>query len=335
MSPAQDHLISDQLRRRAIQLWTEFGSPTEELLALNQQYHIHHREHISRDDYLVHDGDIGSRWSRVDEIRNWTSNLFSRRPTELGHPALMDTSVHTYWHMFLEAAKRLDEDDPDQYMLTVELLFARNRTLQHAFGDELVPVYASNGQKIWSDLPYLYENLHVAFQGHLTQDQRTNLSAFTARLAASGILDNKLFELGLMLFRDAFETPRQLVPSQDNSEVSIQELLPAVNCWMHYTRYQIEDLVQDDSTRGWESFDGASPGPLAPTHCPSSFSLTRWKFWGQRLSSLEEQQDHGDFYDSVKAIQSWWELIDNHSLGGPNLGGATGNTRFWVKGPSS
>lgn len=83
----------------------------------------------------------------------------------------MDINIHAYWHMSIEAAKRFGENDPNQCALAVELLYLRGVTLEHNFENELVPAYASNGQKIWVDLPYFYDNLQAAFRTVL---QETN-----------------------------------------------------------------------------------------------------------------------------------------------------------------
>jgi hypothetical protein len=239
----------------------------------------------------------------------------------------MDMYVHMYWHMVIEAAKRFDQDDPNQCALAAEVLYVRGVTLQHAFGDEVVPAYASNGQKIWADLPYFYDDIQTALQSTLTRDQRTNLVAFTARLASFGVLHNALFGLGLLLVRDAFESPRPLLSSTNSNEVSIQDLLPAVNCWIYLTRHRIEAFIQD-------SFDGfetaiSAPGPLAPAGCPPGFNLIRWRFWGQRLQEIKKT-NHEDISNSAEAIITWWESIDDHTLGGDNPEGDVKLGPYWA-----
>ncbi len=97
---------------------------------------------------------------------------------------------------------------------------------------------------------------------------------------------------------------------------------------MSLTRFQIEALVQD-SADGFE-VAVSSPGPLAPAGCPSGFNLIRWKFWGQRLEDLGKSDDE-DVSSSIDAIMSWWKVIDNHTLGGPDLEGDVKVGRFWSR----
>ena len=315
---------------RALQLWADFGHPSQELLHLNNQYHARTNEEVARDDYLSnmpHERNLVH--PRIFEIQVWTSNRLPRRPTEAGHPLMLDANLHTYWHMFIEAAKRFDQDDPNQDALVVELLSLQRRTLQHAFGNELVPAYASNGQRIWTDLPYFYDDLLAALQGSLTRDQRTNLVAFIARLASCGVFDNVLFGFGLLLFRDALESSRPLLPSTLDPSTSVQDLLPSVNCWIQLTRYHIETFLQESV----DNFDPSlsTPGPLAPKGCLGGFNMIRWKFWGQRLTELSKNTDK-EVSDTADSIMSWWSEIDGHSLGGNDPEGEVKPGRYWVSG---
>lgn len=320
----------EQLQARAAQLWANFGHPTEELLSFNQQYHTRLREQVAQDDDPSSGAPAtGQIHPRIYDIQQWTSNRLPRRPIEAGHPLMLDLNLHAYWHMFIEAAKRFDPDDPNQGALAVELLSLRCVTLRHAFADELVPAYASNGQKIWTDLPYLYDDLRIAVQSNLTRNQRTNLAAFIARLASIDLLDTTLFGLGLLLFRDALETPRPLLSSVDRDEASVQDLLPGVRCWMDLTRHHIESFVHD-SFDGWDA-SLSTAGPLCPSGCPGGFHPVRWEFWGKRLNEFM-QSINTDVASNADKILSWWKAIDTHSLGGGDPDEKVQPGRYWVSG---
>jgi len=115
--------------------------------------------------------------------------------------------------------------------------------------EKIVVATASNGQKVWVDLPYLADDLRKRWIEHsnMAFQQRINLAAFTARLASVGVCGNALGPCALLLFRDALEVPRMLAKSNpatlDANQVSIEELLPAVNAWMTVASYKLINLT--------------------------------------------------------------------------------------------
>ncbi|GIK00891.1 hypothetical protein Aspvir_004920 [Aspergillus viridinutans] len=143
--------------------------------------------------------------------------------------------------------------------------------------------------RIWADLPFLVEAIYEPWKNalELPARQRRNPSAFIARLASWGVRDPDLCLCALWILRDALETPRPLVSTATNSEndlLPIEDMVPAAVVWFELCGHKIESLCLMNY-----DFDDSAIGSLArddgvdPT---TGFSISRWHFWKRRLDEL-------------------------------------------------
>ena len=71
---------------------------------------------------------------------------------------------------------------------------------------------------------------------------RQDPTAFIPRLAAVGFCGNAFASCALETMRQALETPRLLVGTDGNSELSVGDLLPAMNAWLLVAWDKMDDL---------------------------------------------------------------------------------------------
>ena len=213
-------------------------------------------------------------------------------------PQFFDDELHAFWYAVIQAAKNYNMENPKQFELLRHILYARElgTLVRHFPTDTTDPpktkiAQASDGSNIWSDLPYCTRDIPEAWSKHLSSMstlQRINFAAFIARLVSVGIHSDLLAGCAVALLRDALETPRRMTTSDEGSEVSIAELLPAVNAWLTLAPHKLLSLSM-------ESFNELSSevlalGPLAQSAgvVSGGFSPSRWNFWRNRLDSISQ-----------------------------------------------
>jgi len=189
--------------------------------------------------------------------------------------------------------------------------------------------------KIWSDLPFLVEDLRDAWKTSLRTRQmsvqaRCNLAAFTARLIAHGVCDLQLTICALWTLRDALETSRPLtttspvlppsnVPGsaagaeQENDggdEVSIADLLPACRAFIEYSYFKLMALsMRTQTILEQPDLNVADLGDLARDVVAdissglsmegAGLSMARWHFWKRRLQQLGQELGAISGYEDV------------------------------------
>ncbi|KAF7893903.1 hypothetical protein EAF00_007417 [Botryotinia globosa] len=111
----------------------------------------------------------------------------------------------------------------------------------------------------------------------------------------------------LMLFREALETPRQLLESDAAltadraNRIPLSEFLPAVLAWLWYGSYKILGLCargefsfKDDSAN--DDREWADAGQLIEASGEqhhSGFNMRRWQFWKFRLEEVSHNTESG------------------------------------------
>ncbi|KAB8226973.1 uncharacterized protein BDW43DRAFT_317258 [Aspergillus alliaceus] len=110
-----------------------------------------------------------------------------------------------------------------------------------------------------------------------------------------------------------FETRRPLVAinnKQNNSLLSIADLLPAAVVWFELYTYKIKSLCLSS-----QDFKSLTIGNLAgEAHIvpATGFSTSRWLFWRRRLEEIS-QSDHAETaalaQRGLRVMQSWGERI--------------------------
>jgi hypothetical protein len=219
--------------------------------------------------------------------------------------AEIESDLHDTWDSFIYAAKVLPSTSSEHDRLVTLILNARELgqfTRKNERGIEEARL--SNGQRLWTDLPYLAQDLQAFWMDEsmsLTPTERKSLSVFTAKSCASGICSADLALCALWLFKEALETERPVSnPSAENppsndtladSQVSISDLVPALVQWMKHSNHKLASLCAGSSGSPGTAIHNSSktsPGPLARRAqiAQEGFSLERWLFWRQRLGDL-------------------------------------------------
>jgi len=203
---------------------------------------------------------------------------------------------------------------------------------------------AANGaaSRMWMDLPFLAMDLREAWKEAMVgrtavpPNQLANLAGFTARLVAFGICEAQLSQCGLLLLREALETPRPILASDDRGQNDgpLFYFMPALSAWLRHGSYKLFGLCARGHASASSTDDAESPedqwvtaGPLLSTPSPehgerlSGFSMTRWEFWKQRLD--EVAGDHGALEDTIQGqarhcfnfLDSWERITggDGHN----------------------
>lgn len=156
-----------------------------------------------------------------------------------------------------------------------------------------------NGQRLWTDLPYLVQELEGMWAMESYKFgimERANLAAFTARLCAVGVCSEELSRCALWLFKEILEVERPLHlrgTSERNMRPCVADSLPACLAWLQCNKFKLVKLSSMDynpTTRDAEGEPALStkPGPLAVSAGISQdcFSIKRWLFWRRRFKEL-------------------------------------------------
>ncbi|KAH0287087.1 hypothetical protein M436DRAFT_80116 [Aureobasidium namibiae CBS 147.97] len=264
-------------------------------------------------------------WKRA---RLFVRNITSRYTNYANQPIdIFERDLHNLWYLFIGAAKVTPTDEAAADRLAIQVLVAREmgllRRLEEPGTDEKAAHIseAANGapSRMWVDLPFLATDLREAWKEAMTgrtavpSNQLANLGGFTARLVAFGVCEVELSQCGLLLLREALETPRPILPtdSADQKDIPLSHFMPALSAWLRHGSYKLLGLCARGHASASSTDDAESPedqwvtaGPLLSTLSPEQrsrtpgFSMTRWEFWKQRLA--EVAGDHGALEDTVQ-----------------------------------
>lgn len=252
-------------------------------------------------DWVTSEAAKGDRHT-LDETIDSVIYIITRNPRSLDSSssiASIDHYLHDLWHMFIEAAKGYHSDNPMQDRLIHQILYVREiGTLSQGVASNEDPsavAAASNGQRVWSDLPYLAQDVNQTWREHLhlSMDHRCNLASWIARAAAVGICQDALVGCALRLFRDTLETLRKISDADINREVSIESLVPALNAWMYYAGHKLRRASEKQLDQ--PSWEPSELGELAQEAgvVGHGFSIPRWDFWETRLRQVAQLSQGG------------------------------------------
>ncbi|MCJ1384454.1 hypothetical protein MMC17_007570 [Xylographa soralifera] len=207
----------------------------------------------------------------------------------------LSLELHDLWYTFIQAAKAFGHDNNKQdtlvwYILSIREKGTLTRTVSApASNDVRVEIVQTSGGKMWSDLPFLVQDIRDAWKDSLNMStsHRKSLAAFIARLAAVGVCGNALAGCALLTMRDALETPRTLVGADGHSYISVGDLLPTVNAWLLFALDKLLDLSNASFREVDPSFSALGGlAQEAQVVLEGGFSPLRWTFWKQRLEAL-------------------------------------------------
>ncbi len=160
---------------------------------------------IDKDVATDHNNDDHTLWLSARHHIRVISSQFIKTDFPI---AYFDINLHDLWYQFIEVAKITGADHPAQDRLVAQVVFACEQgTLTRVIPLKEASDGVDAGQaqsyenttetavtekgKIWSDLPFLVDDLRDTWKASLRTRQmsvqaRCNLAAFTARLIAHG-----------------------------------------------------------------------------------------------------------------------------------------------------
>ena len=288
-----------------------------------------------------------STWSMVASVN---TRVASSLPAI--DPALLDIDLHDLWHRYWHGAINTYPDSPKLDRLALQIIQTREQgVLNHQDQGTTTEVTASNGRRLWTDLPFLAEDMTAHWTKNcasLSSLQRLAGAQFLALLAtAGGAADDPLCGIALVVLREALEQPRLLGrlgpvnedPSRRMADLTIAELLPAANAWLFTAGYKLVQL----SDREWEGCDAevggfgelvgfvlglccgllltiihsvqVTPGRSTwelPRHV--GFSPQRWVWWLRRLDEIAATvlEDDDEQREAGRCMRAFLEgMMDN------------------------
>jgi hypothetical protein len=286
-----------------------------------EAFHAMFKESVDADLKQAGYDDNNATWHSIRMFTNTISSQYLRGTnSDLPKKYRYELDMHELWYWVAQAARYIAADHPAQDRLVAQVQHARDMgtlSLKNEAGEEQVAT-TSDGN-IWSDLPFLVEEVQSAWKASDTfpSVERHNLSAFVARLASVGLRDPDLGVVALWVLRDTLETDRPLTSSpsgsnDENPQASIADLLPAANAWFLYCGHKVESFCIQ--TQNYDS--NAETGELARKEnisTNSGFSVARWKFWRDRLEEIShcEDQEVAQLAEKTrKTMKTWGERIE-------------------------
>ncbi|KAK3897067.1 hypothetical protein C8A05DRAFT_20093 [Staphylotrichum tortipilum] len=286
---------------------------------MSDAINITNRLHLStfiqsaRAQSALSDGDANTMWQSAWSLAASINTRVASSPLP-PNPALLDIDLHDLWHTYWHGAINTAPDSPKLDRLALQIIQAREQgvlTREQTSETSRVSLeaMASNGQRLWTDLPFLVEDMAAHWTNgcaEMSSAQRLSGAQFLALLAAAGgAVDDAICGVGLVVLREALETPRPLGtlgaadgdPGRQIGGMSVADLLPAANVWLFTAGWKLVRL----SDGGWEGGDGVGLGELVtsgryrwevPRH--GGFSPQRWMWWLRRLDEIASKVEDGN-----------------------------------------
>jgi len=244
-----------------------------------------------------------------NELLDTISSVIYAPGTRFHHPLLLDYEIHGFWYTISAAAKSFTECNPQQDTLVSRILYVREIgivTDKIEGEDTEVILRTSNGQGIWSDLPYLLSDLESACTDtSMSPTETLNLHSFIARLASVGVCGNLLTGCALRLFRDALETQRTSL---------IKSLLPAIRIWVFYASHKLGAVIKSRFGEGNElSAELTAVSELCRDAGvkANGFSTARWAFWEKRLEVMKMSDEEEISVEAASILNMMAMIADN------------------------
>lgn len=164
----------------------------------------------------------------------------------------------------------------------------------------------ANGQKLWTDLPYLATDLYTFWtqeSQRLSTTERESLATFTAKLCAVGACDDDLANCAMWLLKQTFEVERlltQVAADKQADTLSVAEMLPACVAWMNHCNFRLLRLCEQgvsvstipetepetDTPARVQGDQASIEGDEGRSGVSVSFSLSRWLLWRAKMGKF-------------------------------------------------
>ncbi|GIJ89492.1 hypothetical protein Asppvi_008434 [Aspergillus pseudoviridinutans] len=277
------------------------GPPSPELLAQELKGSPMYRESIQE---AVRRSDFnGIRESMYNKV--W---YLSMRYCKYGYPMeIFETTIHDFWYCCYHGGRYLSHESAEHDRLVLDIVRFRARGAlkrPRKQNHQEIEIAKTPTGVVWEDLPFLVSDMTDYWLNDcatMTASQRCNFARFLAKLASAGLCNDGLFQIALLVFRDALETARPLGsfndpgdanPDRRMQDLTVADLLPAVYAWIQEAQYKIIWLSAEswnncsgDTGRGGATFVESELGKKSP----SGFSHWRWMFWLKRLEDINQE----------------------------------------------
>ncbi|RAH80413.1 hypothetical protein BO86DRAFT_390376 [Aspergillus japonicus CBS 114.51] len=239
----------------------------------------------------------------------------------------LEPAIRDLWFAFHVWARNISHETPEHDRIVLDFIrFQLSGPLQRLVKEsdhEFEVAQTSTGAVLWRDVPLFLEDTTAYFIQHfptMRPDHRLNFTYFVAKVASTGLLQDRLAEVALLTFREALETDRPLGsldsspdssrPGQTLSDLPIAAFLPAIRAWIFECGRRMINLCDVS----WKECD-ASLGRggslfLQATElsrkAPVGLSAGRWLFWIKRVDQIHEQATQAQ--ETKLAEEAWVTL---------------------------
>lgn len=230
--------------------------------------------------------------------------------------------LHHMWFDYYQSGRKILADSPfmDALVVNLQKLREQSSLSRRAKDSDAMELAVTSDGVIWTDLPFFASEM----KRYWTEDaaamgsqQRVNFSCFLATFACVALVEDKLYGIALMVFRETLETPRPLGelnekddedPKRTLADLSIGDLLPTLRIWVLHCRMRFIQL----SHKSCNSFptEAQKIGRLysddsVSTSKSPGFNPERWIFWLRRLDDLHgearatDKQEMSNYFGSI------------------------------------
>lgn len=222
----------------------------------------------------------------------------------------LEPILHDLWYVYYQGGMHLSCSNAEQDRLAFDLFRTQGlgRLTREARSNGSVETAQLSGSVFWEDLPFFVTDMTdfwVNDFATMGATKRLNLSSFFAKLASTGLDNDGLCRIALMLLRDTFETVRPLgsLDEQGNAtdsldttiqDLSIAALLPAACAWIRESGLKLIKLSDvswndcpDTFGQNGASFTKSELGQKS--QASAGFSPWRWLYWLKRLQEIADE----------------------------------------------
>ncbi|KAJ5245769.1 hypothetical protein N7489_005865 [Penicillium chrysogenum] len=219
--------------------------------------------------------------------------------------------LHSLRYVYYQCAKHVSHESFEQDRWVLDILRTRGRgPLTRPAPGGGIDIARTPDGTVWNDLPFLATDMAECWINdcaEMDSKQRLNSASFLAKLASTRIVNDRLCQIALVLFRNTFESERPLGSSNEPDDedrrrtmhvLTIASLLPSACAWIREAGHDIillSDVSWNDCSnstigRGGFTFVQSELGQRAP----GGFSPWRWLYWLKRLHQIADEASKAD-----------------------------------------
>ncbi|OTA67133.1 hypothetical protein K449DRAFT_430316 [Hypoxylon sp. EC38] len=233
-------------------------------------------------------------WNIEDQFRSATQ----AEVTEADWKPNLSLHIRILWAQIYTAARFGSAGFLDRLVVEIMLLHGVGSLTCARDGNQTIVASMAN-RVLWADMPFFAEDMVYFWNlefATMSRSQRRNLHYVLATVAGGNIISDKLCAVGILVLREALETPREM--GSDDSEdtedenrtiqdLTVLDFLGCAELWMSKARDPIVRLSAINFSDYPQEIGRL--GPLAQeAGVPDNVGLSeeRLNFWRQRLHGI-------------------------------------------------